>query len=107
MEYKQTLEKRKLHFTEFFKEILRPIDQSDRTTLNRLTHWLGEECKAGRLDEEVVFGQVLAWAKEVEDGAKAGTVRNPWAVLMSILRKELGYNLRRLRTNNVSGKDKN
>ena len=84
-------------FQEQFREILRPKDQSDRTTLSKLARWLGEECKAGRLDEDVVFSQVLCWAKEVRDGEKEGTIRNAWAVLISILRKELGFEPQKVR----------
>jgi len=91
MNPKVSIEKRKMYFEGCFKEILRARDQSDRTSLIRITRWLGEQCEAGKLDEEIVFGQVLNWAREVAVGETKREVRNPWAVLMSILKKELGY----------------
>lgn len=86
-----SIEKRKVEFINCFKQILRPRDQSDRTSLTRIADWLAEQCEAGKFDETAVFGQVLTWAQEVVTEKKAKMIRNPWAVLMSILKKELGY----------------
>ena len=92
MEFKKpTLEKRKVDFVYCFKQILRPRDQSDRTCLQNIANWLAAQCRAGRFEEDVVFGRVLTWAQEVSMDKKAKQIRNPWAVLMSILKKELGY----------------
>lgn len=89
--YKVGMERRKMDFQERFREILWPRDQSDRTTLQRLSKWLGDKCLAGDFDETVIFEAVINWARETKAGYKRKEIRNPWAVLMSILKKELGY----------------
>ena len=91
MEPQSTLESAKMAFQMEFRRILRPKDQSDRTTLAKITKWLGEQCKAGRFDEDIIFERVLEMAREMEAGAKARTIRNPWAVFLSVVKKELGY----------------
>jgi len=92
MEFKKpSLEQRKIEFSRCFKQYLRPRDQSDRTCLQNIANWLAAKCRAGLFEEDVVFGQVLTWAQEVAMDKKAKQIRNPWAVMMSILKKELGY----------------
>ena len=81
-----SLPTRTLAFFETLVQTLPPRSSSDRTCFRRVAEWLRDEVRAGRRDDDV-FGQVLLYARE----ASIGRVRNPNAVFMSILRKELGY----------------
>ncbi len=77
------------HTLAFFETLLATLPArsvSDRTCYRRLTEWLRDEIRAGRLTTEI-FAQVLLYARE----AGVGRARNPNAVFMSILRKEIGY----------------
>ena len=73
-----------LHFSEALGGIIPPRSQSDRTCFVNVTRWLAEGCASGRFTP-AIYSRVLDYAKE----AKAG--RNPPAVFMALLKKELGY----------------
>jgi uncharacterized protein YdaU (DUF1376 family) len=73
-----------LHFNETLVQIIRPRSQSDRTCFHNVTKWLQEGVAKGRFTNDV-FGCALDYAKE------ARTCRNPAALFMTLLRKELGY----------------
>ena len=73
-------------FFETLLAILPARSVSDRTCFRRVAQWLGDGVRAGRFNDEV-FGRVLLLARE----ASAGYARNPRAVFMSNLRKEMGY----------------
>jgi hypothetical protein len=73
-----------LNFHEALARIIRPRSRSDRTCFRNVTRWLVEGCARGRFTEDV-FGRVLDFAKEACKGER------PAAVLMALLKKELGY----------------
>ncbi len=73
-----------LHFNEALVQIIRPRSQSDRTCFHNVTKWLQEGVAKGRFTNDV-FGCALDYAKEARTG------RNPAALFMTLLRKELGY----------------
>jgi hypothetical protein len=75
-----------LAFYETLIEILPCKTRSDRTCFRRLADWLRDGIRASEFDLEI-FEQVLLYARE----AALPSSRNPNAVFMSILRKELGY----------------
>jgi hypothetical protein len=81
-----SLATRTLAFFETLVATLPPRSVSDRTCFRRLSEWLRDEIRAGRLTDDA-FAQVLLYARE----AGVGRARNPNAVFMSILRKEIGY----------------
>jgi uncharacterized protein YdaU (DUF1376 family) len=73
-----------LHFNDALCQIIRPRSQSDRTCFRNVTNWLTTGVAAGRFTQEI-FAQVLDYAKEAQKG------RNPAAVFIALLQKELGY----------------
>jgi len=73
-------------FSEELKKIIRPKDQSDRTTFRRIAEYLEKGIKEKRYTP-MIFGIVLQWATE----AAGPQSRNPAAVFMKILKEELGY----------------
>ena len=75
---------RALAFNEALKGIIKPRNQSDRTCFHNVTNWLIEGCAASEFNEQI-FGRVLDYAKEANQG------RNPAAVFMALIKKELGY----------------
>ena len=77
------------HTLAFFTSLLTILpakSPSDRTCYRHVAQWLGDGVRAGRFNDEI-FGRVLLMVQE----ASAGYARNPRAVLMSNLRKELHY----------------
>jgi uncharacterized protein YdaU (DUF1376 family) len=73
-----------LHFNGALCQIIRPRSQSDRTCFRNVTNWLTAGVATGRFTQEI-FAQVLDYAKEAQKG------RNPAAVFITLLQKELGY----------------
>lgn len=69
------------------KLIIPPRDVSDRTSFRRVCDWVVTGVEAGVLDEYTIFRRVLDYALE----ASTPTARNPAAVFMSILKKEMKY----------------
>ncbi|MCP4262866.1 MAG: YdaU family protein [Planctomycetes bacterium] len=65
-------------------EIIKPRNQSDRTCFRNITSWLRDGCETGRFNEQI-FSRALDYAKEAAAG------RNPAAVFVSLLKKELDY----------------
>jgi len=74
-----------LRFYDKLKEIIRPASESDLTCFHRLSQWLVKEITFKRFNEHI-FGRVLDMARESATGS-----RNPAAVFMSRLKKELNY----------------
>jgi uncharacterized protein YdaU (DUF1376 family) len=74
-----------LRFYDKLKEIIRPANESDLTCFHRLSQWLVKEITFKRFNEHI-FGRVLDMARESSTGS-----RNPAAVFMSRLKKELNY----------------
>ena len=77
---------RSLAFHETLLDLLPPRSISDRTCFRRIAAWLRDAVAGGRFSEEI-YPQVLTYARE----AHGPDVRNPHALFMSILKKELGY----------------
>lgn len=75
---------RALHFNEALMGIIKPRNQSDRTCFRNITTWLRAGCATGKFNEQI-FGRVLDYAKEASLG------RNPAAVFISLLKKEMDY----------------
>ena len=81
-----SLRTRSLAFYESLLAALPARTVSDRTCYRRIAAWLIEQVEGGRFDEQI-FALVLSYATE----AQQAPVRNPRAVFVSILKKELGY----------------
>ena len=73
-----------LNFNSALTNIIRPRTQSDRTCFHNITRWLTAGCATGEFNEQI-FGRVLDYAREANRG------RNPAAVFMTLLKKEMGY----------------
>lgn len=74
---------------------------SDRTCFQRLAFWLADEVEAGRFTS-AIFARVLSLAEE----SREGQARNPHAVFMARVRKDLGYlATRAARPGGRAGKD--
>jgi len=76
----------RLYFDDQLRKIIRPRNQSDRTSFRRIGNWLirGIEDKRFAVD---IWEIVLGYAAE----AAGPESRNPAAVFMSILKRELDY----------------
>ena len=85
-EAKKELRIKAVEFVEELRTIIRPQNQSDRTTFRRLAEFLAAGVETGRFNERI-WGLVLEFAKEAA-GPKS---RNPAAVFVSILKEEIGY----------------
>lgn len=83
----ETIEAKALVFERSLKIVIKPRNQSDRTCFRDLTNWLLVECNADVFDVDTIFRRLLDFALE----ASGPGSRNPAAVFMSILKKELGY----------------
>jgi hypothetical protein len=83
----ETLDEKVLVFERTLKIVISPRNQSDRTGFRNLTNWLRDSCKAKIFDMDCIFRRVLDFALE----ASGPGSKNPAAVFMSILKKELGY----------------
>ena len=79
---------RALNFNSALINIIKPRSQSDRTCFRNITSWLMAGCATGHSNEEI-FDRVLDYARE------ASTGRNPAAVFMTLIKKELGYRPRK------------
>lgn len=75
-----------MYFNEVLRQIIRPRDQSDRTSFRKISNWLVRGINEGKFSSEI-FDVVLGYARE----ANKPECRNPAAVFTTILKKELGY----------------
>lgn len=82
-----TLEEKTLQFERALKEVIKPRNVSDRTSFRNITRWLENNCKSGKFDMNSIFRRVIDFALE----ASGPESRNPAAVFITILKKELGY----------------
>lgn len=82
----KTIEQQVLMFHEKLITIIPPRDQSDRTSFNRISNWLLRRIQ-DKVFQPEVLEKVLRYAQE----ASGPDSRNPAAVFMSIMKKELGY----------------
>lgn len=79
---------RLLYFDEEMKKRIHPRSQSDRTSFINIGRWLMANVSSGNFTNDI-FDNVLKMADEI---AADRDVRNPPAVLMDRLKRELGYN---------------
>lgn len=75
-----------LEFSEELKQIIRPKDQSDRTTFRRVAAFLEQGIKDKKYTIRI-YKIVLNYARE----AAGPMSRNPAAVFMKIIKEELNY----------------
>jgi uncharacterized protein YdaU (DUF1376 family) len=75
---------RALRFHEALVALIRPRNQSDRTSFRNISNWLAAQCEMGRFTEEI-FERAYDYAREARKG------RNPAAVFTSLIKKELNY----------------
>jgi len=80
------IEQQILMFHERLVTIIRPRNQSDRTSFRRVSNWLLRGIQDGAFKPKVLE-TVLRYAQE----ATSPDCRNPAAVFMAILKKEMGY----------------
>ena len=76
------------HFEKALKIVLPPRSQSDRTCFRNIAKWISKKYESGifyNLDE--IFSRIIDYALE----ATSPGAKNPPAVFMSILKKELNY----------------
>jgi len=81
------LSQRIVHLEKALKIVIPPRSVSDRTCFRKVAKWLGEKCCAGRFNPDEILSRVLDFALE----ATSPGAKNPPAVFMSILKKELNY----------------
>ena len=74
------------HCIEAIKLCIPPASKSDRTCLANLGAWLSHKCESGHEPDELL-PRVIDFALE----ATSPKCKNPPAVFMSILKKELKY----------------
>jgi hypothetical protein len=86
MEFSPSLSQQTMAFFETLCTLLPPASVSDRTCFRRVAEWLKAGVNTGRFNEEI-FERVVLYARE----AAMGGARNPHAVFVSILKKELKY----------------
>jgi len=82
----RTIEQQVLMFHEKLITIIRPRNQSDRTGFSRISNWLLRKIQDKEFQPEILE-TVLRYAQE----AAGPDSRNPAAVFMSIMKRELGY----------------
>ncbi|MHC5074021.1 MAG: hypothetical protein ACYTFE_04260 [Planctomycetota bacterium] len=75
-----------LQFYECLIKIIAPKDRSDITCFRKIGNWLTTGYAQGDFSREI-FNIVLSFARE----ASKPQCRNPAAVFVTILKKELGY----------------
>ena len=73
-----------LHFHEALNSIIRPRSQSDRTCFRNVTNWLTAGCASRKFNSQI-FARALDLAREATTG------KNPAAVFMVLMKKELRY----------------
>ncbi len=83
----QSLREKALQWLRAVKLVLPPKDISDQVALKNLKRWLIGQCEAELMDENTIFREILDFAIE----ASGPRSRNPMAVFISILKKELEY----------------
>jgi hypothetical protein len=86
IDHSKTIEQQVLMFHEKLITIIRPRSQSDRTGFGRISNWL-----LRRIQDKVFQPEVLEMVLRFAQEAAGPDCRNPAAVFMSIMKKELGY----------------
>ncbi len=80
----KNIEIARIRFLDRLNHILAVCTRSDRTAFNNVCDYLADCCRSGKFNLEI-FDRALELAKEARSG------RNPNALFMSLVRKELGY----------------
>lgn len=83
----ETNHEKSLQFLRALNLVIPPKDVSDRVTFRRIQRWLHDGCQQEHFDEHTIYRRVIDFALEAS-GPKS---RNPAAVFMSIIKKELNY----------------
>ena len=81
------LEQRMLHLEKALKITIPPKSVSDRTCFRKVSSWIKIKCSHGNFNPDDILPRVLDFALE----ATSPGAKNPPAVFMSILKKELNY----------------
>ena len=82
-----TITQRITHFEKTLRIIIPPKNQSDRTCFRKIANWLLEKCCCEIFCPDEALPRVIDFALE----ASGPESKNPHAVFMSILKKELNY----------------
>jgi len=83
----ESIEQKSLAFERALRIIIQPKNVSDRTAFRNITQWITKKCQDGKFNENAIYRRVIDFAIE----ASGPNSRNPAAVFISILKKELGY----------------
>ncbi|HCO92970.1 MAG TPA: hypothetical protein DIU00_03310 [Phycisphaerales bacterium] len=78
---------RVFHLEKALKIAIPPKSVSDRTCYNKVANWLMKKCCNGRFNPDEMLPRVIDYALE----ASSPGAKNPPAVFMSIMKKELNY----------------
>jgi len=81
------ISQRIVHLEKALKIAIPPRSVSDRTCFRKVAKWLLEKCRVGIFNPDEILSRVLDFALE----ATSPGAKNPPAVFMSILKKELSY----------------
>ena len=81
------LYQRVVHLEKTLKIVIPPKSVSDRTCYRKVANWMLEKCNIGRFKPDEMLPRIIDYALE----ATSPGARNPPAVFMSILKKELNY----------------
>ena len=79
------IESKAISFLDKLNKLIKPQTKSDRTCYRNITQWLAYECRNRRFTPDI-FNDAFRFAKEASIG------KNPRALFMSLMKKELGYN---------------
>ncbi|MCP4612864.1 MAG: hypothetical protein GY845_29575 [Planctomycetes bacterium] len=82
-----TLESKLITFERVIRHVIKPKDVSDRTTIRNISKWIKRQCETGKQNENEIFRRLVDYMIE----ASGPACRNPMAVFITILKKELGY----------------
>jgi len=82
-----TITQRIAHFEKALKIIIPPKNQSDRTCFRNIANWMLEKCCCEIFNPDECLSRVIDFAIE----ASGPESKNPHAVFISILKKELKY----------------
>lgn len=88
---KSHLASNSFRFATALEKLIRPRNQSDRTAFRNLTNWLSSQIINKNFNEEI-YDRILGYAKEASASA-----RNPPAMFFATLKRELGYDKKRMR----------
>ena len=82
-----TLEQKLAALEKTIRLVLPPKNISDRTCFQNVNKWLQVKIRTGSFNEHEIFRRVIDYLLE----SSGPSVKNPHALFMSILKKELNY----------------